>query len=486
MRVGIVGVMITSMALALLPANGQAQVDTELNILTTQGSIRAEANDVNISDIPRYYLNGNDILNRNTDDSSRNAPGLAKNNYIVKTYAIRNTRAIELQSYLLRMLAFEGGICEVMGLGGVDGDGPPTQFLIVAMPDFMEPGVDEFVRLADVAGFKFYDATGRDNGSGIAGATSYVGKHRTASELVAILNGTEIGNVAGFLFPLFADDSINTIYMVENPTDIADDIAALEMFDRPPLQVEMHVVVYEMEEGDDIDLGLDWDAWKRQLSGSFEHEHFRDLIADVTTVRNVSRMLSLDAVVLADFLNYLVTTNRVDIDTDAYITMVNSEDVGGLGGARGSSTADPATISSMTSIPYSLETDDGGVHTVLTAEEGVSITLLPFIGTESLTLDIETEVSSLVGYTPEGAPMISSRTSSSVVNLVDGQTIILGGLDKRTQVTTRRGIPYLKDIPYLGYLFGNTVKRDFESKVIIVLTPRIKTSADESERLAGI
>ena len=316
-----------------------------------------------ISDIPRYYLDSKDILQRSTGDLTRPAPGLAKNNYIIKTYPIRNTRAIELQSYLLRMLAFEGGVCEVMGLGGVDEDGPETQFLIVAMPDFMEPGVDEFVSLCDVAGFKFYDATGRLNEDGIAGATQYVGKHRTASELLAILIGTEIGNVAGFLFPPFADDSINTIYMVENPTDVADDILALEMFDKPPLQVELHAKIYEVEGGEISDLGLDWDAWKRHISGSLDlfynttrtREEVRDRITDTTLlndftrtrVRDLSALISLDSVVLADFLNYLVSINKVEVVTETYITMVNSEDVGGLGGARGAATADAATTAGL-------------------------------------------------------------------------------------------------------------------------------------------
>lgn len=442
---------------------------------------------VSLSDQPRYFLDTIDNLNRVTGDSTRTAPGLAKNNYVVKVYPIYNTRAIEIQSYLLRSVAYEGGVVEVMGAEGVkDPDGNSVEFLYVTAPDFMIPGITEVVRMSDRPGFHFFDATGLDFGGG-PGAVQYVGRHRTASELVAILEGTELGNIGAFLFPPFADDSTNTIYIVDNPTDIADNIAALEMFDRPPLQIELEVNIYEIEEGDRSKLGLDWDAWKGFFGGSIEYSSlsgssFFDSRSDV-----YSSLLTLDARVLADFLNYTTQTGTTRVVTSTKLTMVNSEDnPGGLtGGGRGSSTGNPAIIESLTYIPYTVFQEDAGPvnspnnRNELTDAvwEGVRLEILPFIGTESITLSVDVQVNSHIGYSKnKDIPLISRRNLNSIVNLTNTEPVVLGGLDKQNTVDSRVGIPLLKEIPYLGLLFSKESNNTSTSKVLISIVPRIKTS----------
>jgi len=438
---------------------------------------------MNVSDQPRYYLDTIDTLNRNTSDYTRTAPGLAKNNYVGKIFPVYNTNAIELQSYLLRTVAFEGGVVEVMGADGVkDAAGKPVQYLYVTAPDFMIPGITEIVELSDRPGFKFYDQTGKDFGGG-PGAIQYVGKHRTASELTAILGATELGNVGVFLFPPFADDSTNSIYIVDNPTDVADDLLALQMFDKPPLQLALDVTIYEISDGDRQRLGLDYDVWKRALSGSLDYEstgetQWFDPQADLWTT-----VLSLDATVLADFLNFTAQSGTSKVLTSTKITMVNSEDVpGGLsGGARGSSTGSPAVISALTAIPFTTTSSDGRseIIDITSAAEGIKLEILPFIATETATLTVNSEVFSLVGFSKEtDTPIISSRTVSSVVNVKDGVPLVLGGLERTNNVESTVGLPFLKDIPVLKYVFGKEVKDTTTSKVLIVLRPDLVTAEE--------
>jgi len=442
-----------------------------------------------ISDQPRYYLDTIDSLNRFADDESREAPGLSKNNYIGRVFPVYNTNAIEIQSYLLRTVAFEGGTVEVMGLSGVkDAQGREAQYLYVTAPDFMFPGIEEIVEVSDRPGFKFYDQTGADFGGG-AGAISYQGKHRTASELVSILSGTELGNVGAFLFPPFADDSTNTIYIVENPTDIADDLLALELFDRPPLQVELDVKIYEVADDDGGTLGLDWDAFRRGLNGTLTYTGGDDGFFFDGGSDAYSTLLTMDAQVVADFLAFTVKSGTSELMTSTKLTMVNSEDIaGGLtGGARGTSTGVPAKIEVTTPIPFEISADRFstpeefnplGIDQV---EEGVTVEFLAFIGTESITIDVDMDTDSLVGYSQNQTPLIANRNLSTVVNLSDGETIVLGGLDYETSTEVRNGVPLLKDIPVLGYLFGATTKRETTSKIIMVLKPTIKSSDDVSE-----
>ena len=64
--------------------------------------------------------------------------------------------------------------------------------------------------------------------------------------------------------------------------------------------------------------------------------------------------------------------------------------------------------------------------------------------------------SSLIGFQSNGAPRISAGNSvTQTVSLPHGTgDFIIGGLKKSEKVTSRTGIPWLMDIPYLGWLFG--------------------------------
>lgn len=481
---------------AVLPAQSDRTVTTTR--VGDRGPVLPEG--AVVAPQPRYYLDTVDNLTRFTDDATRPAPGLSKNNYISKSFPIYNCDAIEIQAYLLRMLAYEGGVCEVMSQPDVtDAAGLKVQFLFVAAPEHMIPDIAEMVKMCDRPGFKFADGTA---------TTQYVGKNRTASELKAILSGTEIGNVGGFLFPPFADDSINSIYIVDNPTDMPANLDALAMFDKPPLQLELTVSIYEIEDGNMGKLGLDWDAWKRFASGSFDYTSISDVNFFEENGDTMSTLLSLDARAVGEFLNYTSQTGTSKVLTSTKLTMVNSEDIpGGLsGGARGASTGVPAVIESITTIPYTvLQNDIGGTTssnglnellplgdrgavvpygttTVSTdAFEGVRVTILPFIGVETTTLSITTQVNSLVGYS-KGAdiPIISSRSLTTVANVKDGSALVLGGLDKTNTTTSTVGIPGLKDLPVLKYIFGKESSNKSTSKVLISVVPKIKGADGDS------
>ncbi len=413
--------------------------------------------------------------------SGGTTPGMAKNDYVLKTYAIHNTNAIDVQSYLLRSLVYEGGIAEVMGKQDLkDADGNPVQYLFVTAPDFMIPGIDEMIARVDVKGFAFYDGTSNGNAAGKSGCTAYVGKHRTAGELKAILAGTELGNIGQFYYAPFADPSLNTIYISENPSDIADDLSALESFDRPPLQAEFEVTIYEVDQDHFEDVGLDFDAWKRAISGTFTlHESSGD-----GKKATVDSIVGLEASVLAEFLNYMVGQGDAKITTRAKLLSVNAEDNPGAlsGGARSEATASPAVLHDGRILPFEKvvsragEPGDTHVESVLDPNvfEGFDLSIRPFICAESITADIAVTVNSMVGFDRSGrVPNVTSRNSHSTLHLKPGTEYLIGSFERKTQVEVEDGIFLLRDIPWMGALFRRTTTADRESRWFVYVKPRI-------------
>jgi hypothetical protein len=81
--------------------------------------------------------------------------------------------------------------------------------------------------------------------------------------------------------------------------------------------------------------------------------------------------------------------------------------------------------------------------------------------------------------TPEGVKQIPIITKKEIDNrqnrIRQGESLIIGGIRKNENFAVVRGIPILKDIPLLGYLFSSedTEKRAIET--VFILTPSIST-----------
>lgn len=73
-----------------------------------------------------------------------------------------------------------------------------------------------------------------------------------------------------------------------------------------------------------------------------------------------------------------------------------------------------------------------------------------------------------------------NREAEANVLVRDGETIVIGGILKDTDNSSTSGVPYLKDIPVLGWLFKNwRVQKDFE-ELVVFITPRIASAGSEN------
>jgi len=103
---------------------------------------------------------------------------------------------------------------------------------------------------------------------------------------------------------------------------------------------------------------------------------------------------------------------------------------------------------------------------------GVLLSILPVVGQKSAELALSLNVSDVNGYTPAGAPIIEHRYISSDVEVENGQPFVLGGMKKSSTVRSANGIPFLRDIPIVGYLFGREVTTKSEKDLVVIITPR--------------
>jgi type IV pilus assembly protein PilQ len=73
----------------------------------------------------------------------------------------------------------------------------------------------------------------------------------------------------------------------------------------------------------------------------------------------------------------------------------------------------------------------------------------------------------------EGQPPIIKRGIETNVNVMDGETVVLGGVFEGTQRSNVNKVPFFADLPGIGFLFKRTVTEDDKSELLIFVTPKI-------------
>ena len=115
---------------------------------------------------------------------------------------------------------------------------------------------------------------------------------------------------------------------------------------------------------------------------------------------------------------------------------------------------------------------------------GVSLRVKPTVGEAGgVRLELEVDVSSLApslaGDVEEVGPTIRQRKLTSTIHLEDGEFAVIGFAREAGFARTTTGVPWLKDIPLLGWAFKSTSDTAITTLLVITAQARIERSSEE-------
>ncbi len=120
-----------------------------------------------------------------------------------------------------------------------------------------------------------------------------------------------------------------------------------------------------------------------------------------------------------------------------------------------------------------IQLDANGNSTVVFKDIALELTVTPHVTQDhriSLKIDItKNDLGPIVGNNYSFT--IEEAKTDLLVN--DGDTVVIGGVNKNTQTTGTSGVPWVKDIPILGWLFQSNTKNKTRDELLIFLTPHI-------------
>jgi type IV pilus assembly protein PilQ len=131
-----------------------------------------------------------------------------------------------------------------------------------------------------------------------------------------------------------------------------------------------------------------------------------------------------------------------------------------------------ATIKQGLEVPY-LERDSSGNATVRFKNVDLLLDVTPNISQDKrIVMSIFITKNDVVDPTaPE--PALSTNEAKTEILVEDGDTIVIGGVLKDSKRMADQGIPGLRKLPALGWLFRADKVENSKSELLIFITPRI-------------
>lgn len=136
-----------------------------------------------------------------------------------------------------------------------------------------------------------------------------------------------------------------------------------------------------------------------------------------------------------------------------------------------------AKIVQGASIPYGEKDVQSGQISTKFKDVAITVEATPhLIDDKSMLLDVNIIKEDLVEFVNIGgvyAPRTQKIEGNTKVSLRDGETLVIGGIYKKTDTTSESKVPGLGDVPLVGELFKSRGRDESLYEVMIFITPRI-------------
>jgi len=252
-------------------------------------------------------------------------------------------------------------------------------------------------------------------------------------------------------------------------TDTAEKIEQIkeivERIDQVTPQVIIEARIVEANSNFTKDLGFDWGT---VTAGPF------DIGDSELTLTGLASNLPAVIPTGAVGMNFIKSTGTPFSIINAQLQVSETEGKTNIISAPKVLTLDnkKAKIKQGLEVPY-LERDSSGNATVRFKNVDLLLEVTPNVTPDNrITLKVFVTKNDVVDPTAD-QPALSTNEAETELLVDDGDTIVIGGIVKSSLSYAERGIPGLRNVGVLGWLFKSQSKDDSKNELLIFITPRI-------------
>lgn len=272
---------------------------------------------------------------------------------------------------------------------------------------------------------------------------------------------------------MVADTRTNSILATGNGEDLAKIKNAIAALDLPTPQVVIEVKLVEVTRDEDNRLGGEFGFGGSKFGVS----------NNSTTPGGAGAPSSGDGATSITFSALGNVTSNLSARIDA---LVQNNEARILADPRiATQDSHTASINITDNVPVIKVNFSGSGANAIAAESvdfkpiGEQLQITPHVAADGyVTMDLKPTISErgkdvIVNKNP--VPEITERTIDTRMRVKDGTSVVIGGLIRRTHNKSISKMPFLGDLPLIGWFFRQETSTGAEDEIIVIVTPHITT-----------
>jgi len=323
-----------------------------------------------------------------------------------------------------------------------------------------------------------------------------------AGDLSALISGDGDNAMLSDRGSIAVDDRTNTLLIQDTAERLQDVRRMVRTLDVPIKQVLIESRIVVVNDNFSRDLGIrlgvtaaDWNGNRTLVtsgSGNGTDTMIGSAIANITdpanttgspfpiTVPSLNNRYNVNVPIENPAGRFSLAVLGTDYLVDMELTALEAEGRGEIVSTPRVITANQkeARIEQGVEIPYQ-QSASSGATTIQFKKAVLSLEVTPQITPDNnIIMDLKVHKDSVGEIISTGGlggtvPSIDTRAVETQVLVSDGQTVVLGGIYETERRETINKVPWLGDIPVLGYLFKSTQFKNDKAELLIFVTPRI-------------
>ncbi|MBE6385078.1 MAG: hypothetical protein E7048_05365 [Lentisphaerae bacterium] len=408
-------------------------------------------------------------------------------NVITKAYEIKHTDPYELRSYIRSIVQtrkVNENNTNVEAVKYADG----SALLLISAEDYRfedTPGAQGFnsiVRELDKP--KLVSSSGRQT-------YVYTPRYRSSEDLMEMVKNVgayrynEAMNNVGGNDVLMEDPELNLIFFNTAPFSKQNIMDVLKKYDQAEPAVRARITVYELYAENDTKLGLDFQAWKNNegidlfSAGGRFSKNYKGFELFNGADWNKTTYFQFNPKWNTKYIDFLTSKGKAKVLHTSEVTIGNNSE-GKIEKFTQCFAAKSTPAASRADIKRG-----NTINLEATEKFGFSLKMTPVINTQATKLKVKINNSSLIGYTSDGSPRIQQGAEIDTEFMIAnaGTKLVIGGIEKRSVMQVSGGLPILKDIPVLGWIFSTETEATKRSQLLVVAEVLPAEKADHKAEL---
>lgn len=280
---------------------------------------------------------------------------------------------------------------------------------------------------------------------------------------------------------IIADEPNNALIIMAEPQQYRMLSKIIKRLDVMPLQVLIDATIVAVKLEDNLAYGVRW-MFKNSGPDGLQGIGILGAVADgalAASSGGLSYGLLGSSNDIRFVFNALAKDDKINVLSAPSLMVLNNEE---------------ATINVGDSVPIRTAEStntSGSLNPIQTSsiemlDTGVILKVKPRVNASGLViLEIDQKVDNAVQTETSqiDSPTILKRQIETSVSVVDGESVVLGGLISEEHSYENTGIPFFKDIPYVGWLFGTQGKKVVKNELIVVITPHVVANRVDARKV---